>query len=221
MAGSKTCDGTQVSTCTTDGQAFMTTACPSAMPLCIGKGSCVQCVHSSDCPVAPECNVAVCNTGSGTCSTAFTAPRTPCSGGICDENGNCGPAPKCGDGIVNQTLEQCDDSTWTCDSSCQKRTAYTSCRTADDCSLGETCFSNFNKRCSKHCDPGTGNVGMLGAATGRPSPPPPLTAFCNKATPICIVVGCRNTADCPPGQLCTQVADPNHVLPYTSGCANP
>lgn len=198
------------------------------------------------------------------CGTTFAIAGTPCLGGICDGKGTCGPAPTCGDGIVNQASEQCDDgnhideddcltnckaavcgdglvnrygtdadlkeecdpkspgaSAWNC-SACKRSTMYLSCSSPADCSDGEACYVSWNKRCSKECNagPSTG-LGLLGPATGCPTPPAPLSAFCNRALAVCIVVNCRSTADCPPGELCTQLTDSGNSLPYASICANP
>jgi len=109
VPNTKTCEGSLVKTCNAQGQDYTTTACPSGRPLCTGSGSCVQCTSPSDCPAARECSVAMCNTASGSCASTFKPSGTPCSAGICDGKGECGPAPTCGDGVRNQASEECDD----------------------------------------------------------------------------------------------------------------
>lgn len=107
VPGSKTCADGTIKTCDAQGRGFSTTACPSERPICAGNGSCAQCARASDCPLASECAIADCQ--SGNCVTSLKAAGSTCSRDICDAKGTCGPAPTCGDGIVNQPSEQCDD----------------------------------------------------------------------------------------------------------------
>jgi cysteine-rich repeat protein len=256
VPNTKTCVGSSVKTCNGEGQGFDTAACPSARPLCTGNGSCVECTQASECPAAGECSVAMCNAASGSCGTMIKASGTPCSVGICDGKGVCGPAPTCGDGVKNQASEECDDgnrierddclnnckaaicgdglvnifgtetalkeqcdpkdpgeTAWTC-SGCDKLTVYNACVMNGDCNAGEFCLGS-NKRCTPSCTAG----GKLGALSGCPMPPAPLVPYCNEALGVCVITGCRSSADCPAGQVCRDFSgDPN--LPYQSGCLN-
>ncbi|MDX6587986.1 MAG: hypothetical protein QOI31_2459 [Solirubrobacterales bacterium] len=56
-------------------------------------GQCTGCTTASDCPAAPECMVAVCN--SGACGTGFADAGTPCVGGTCNGAGTCNDLRGC------------------------------------------------------------------------------------------------------------------------------
>lgn len=235
--GTKTCaDDGNVKTCDSQGHGSSTTACPSEKPICTGKGSCAQCAQATDCPAGSECAIASCK--SGTCVTSSKAANTPCSEGICDAKGTCGPAPTCGDGVVNQPSEQCDDgngsniddctsacklavcgdgvinsvgpnrtiencepgvggeTAWTCDPiRCQRQTMYKACTSKSECSPDEGCSFGM---CTRSCSPSDG----LGSETDCPTPPPPLSAWCQSGAVLCRLVNCSVNPDCPRGQQC-------------------
>jgi cysteine-rich repeat protein len=110
LAGSTKCDGDVVQTCSADGQSYRMMACSGQTSHCVGSGKCVQCRQTSDCPVpTSDCVVATCNVAAGTCGTTNKPAQSACGTGICDGKGSCGPRPTCGDGVVNQASEQCDD----------------------------------------------------------------------------------------------------------------
>jgi cysteine-rich repeat protein len=145
LAGASKCEGDVVETCNTDGQSYKMMACSGQTSHCVGAGKCVQCAATADCPVpAKDCQVAACNTALGTCSNAPKAARAACAGGLCDGNGDCvaciansdcksgdvckigacSTPAKRGDGVVNQTNEECDDgnqvNTDSCTDTCTK-----------------------------------------------------------------------------------------------------
>ncbi len=89
VPGTKTCDMHTTVTCNSTGQDYDRSACPSAMPECVGNGQCVQCASDSDCPDPGTCKTRHCDLGSGGCIPDFVKVQTPCSGGFCDGAGNC------------------------------------------------------------------------------------------------------------------------------------
>lgn len=149
VANTKSCDGNSVKSCNAQGQGFDTVACDAAKPFCTGKGNCVQCRQPADCPAVGECSVATCNSASGTCGSTFKASGTPCSVGICDGKGICGPAPFCGDGVKNQPSEECDDGNKFDQDDC-----LNNCKTAR-CGDGAANMFGNNLALLEQCEPGT------------------------------------------------------------------
>jgi cysteine-rich repeat protein len=205
VANSKTCDGNSVKTCNALGQGYATARCPSEKPLCTGNGNCVACEQARDCPAASECSVAMCNSASGSCAATFKAAGAACSAGLCDGRGNCGPAPKCGDGIKNQPSEDCDDGNVVQEDDC-----LSNCKSA---------------RC------GDGVLNRLGTASTREAcdlsvqgtSPWECSASCVKTS---IYTGCASADDCAddagcgPG-LCTAACSNPGVVGAASGCSAP
>lgn len=87
--GAKDCSANAPRTCNPDGQGYTSgTACSGAAGIC-RAGACIECLSASDCSTGYPCLRPTCNTGNGSCGTAFLDPHAPCSGGVCDGAGRC------------------------------------------------------------------------------------------------------------------------------------
>lgn len=151
VPSTKSCDGNSVKSCNAQGQGFDTVVCDPARPFCTGNGSCVQCRQPADCAPVGECSVATCNTATGSCGSMFKASGTPCSAGICDGKGVCGPAPFCGDGVKNQPSEECDDGNKFDQDDC-----LNNCKTAR-CGDGVANLFGSNLALLEECEPNVNN----------------------------------------------------------------
>lgn len=252
IAGAAKCEGDLAQTCNTDGQSYKMTACSGQTPHCVGAGKCVQCAATTDCAApAKDCQAATCNTAAGTCSIVSKSARAPCAGGLCDgagdcvacitqtdcksgelcSNGACIPAARCGDRIVNQASEECDDGNTSDTDACSKNCTKTYCgdqalQTSETCDPTVAPWTAWD--CGTNCRPktlygpcaqssdclGLSETCLLNVCTVRcatfgpgpsdcPAPPSSLKAICGLGgAPYC-AASCTSGRDCSPaGSAC-------------------
>lgn len=240
-------DGNQ---CTDDGACDPVGGCPGSTNslegtacdftstgdgLCDGAGSCVECLTATDCPDdGNECTQpATCDLNS--CSVAFTAADTPCTGGVCDGAGNCvgcldatdcpddgndcTTGPSCTAGVCDAPTSLASGTLCTggvCNGtgSCVECVDATDCTDdGNQCTTAPTCTAGA-------CDPQT----ALTQGT--------VCDFVSTGDGLCdgsgACVECNFAADCPDdGNQCTSapsctanVCDPQDPLPNTTLCDN-
>ncbi len=124
------CD--QVSgSCVFDGTAMTGAACDdknvcTVSDKCDGKGNCVGGAAAS-CDDGNACTIDSCASSNG-CSHVTATDHTTCGTTLWCVAGACVAKVFCGDGVVNQASEQCDDGNNSngdgCDSACQFEAAY-------------------------------------------------------------------------------------------------
>lgn len=207
VANTKSCDGNSVKTCNAQGQSYGMTRCPTEKPLCTGNGTCVQCEQATDCAALGECSVAACNTANGSCASTFKASGVPCSKGVCDGRGNCGPAPTCGDGIQNQATEECDDGNFVQEDDC-----LNNCKAAT-CGDGVLHRSGTASKVEQ-CD-----LSVQGSSPWK------CSNDCKKNS---MYTGCANDGNCSAGEscqagltICTKSCPTGGVFDLASGCPAP
>jgi hypothetical protein len=117
VAGSKSCEGDFVASCSADGQALSRAACPEPTSQCVGVGQCAQCGSDADCPDPGVCKTRHCNLAAGTCEPGNQPAKSMCPTGMCDGSGGCGacnadsdcPNPgDCQTRFCNKTTHACE-----------------------------------------------------------------------------------------------------------------
>ncbi|MDD9942915.1 MAG: hypothetical protein OXU20_17880 [Myxococcales bacterium] len=129
VSGEAACEGNTAVICDDQGTHLQRMPCPSATPVCVGEGRCVECEATSDCAEPGACNVANCDRGRGVCAPMPAQANTACMNGMgyCDGRGTC---------LGCNTPSQCDDPPACHDKACVSGMCQPRPVSGGACSLG-------------------------------------------------------------------------------------